>query len=247
MKQVLTGLLLAIGLGTGMGQAAHAQAANDTTAPRTVRVTGEGSVTAEPDRAVVRFGVVTQAEEAEAAREQNATASAEAMNTVRELGIPERQIQMETLRLQPQREYNREERRYEENGFEAIRQVVVELDSLDLLPTLVTRVVQRGANRLDGVHYDLQDRDAVRNEALREAASSAREKATLLAEALNARLGTVRQISEQSFDFPRPQARAFQAEAATADAAAPEPDAYAAGEIEVTANVQVVFDLVPGE
>ena len=243
MKHALMGLLVATGLWGWAGTGAHAQA--DTTAPRTVSVSGEGSATAEPDRATVRFGVVTQADEAEAAREQNAAAASRAMNTVRELGIPERQIQMETLRLQPRREYNREKRTYEERGFEAIRQVVVEVDSLDLLPTLIARVVQQGANRLDGVRYDVQDRDAVRNEALRAAATNARAKAQLLAETLGVRLGAVRQISEQRFDFPQPQFRALQAEAMAKADAEPEPDAYAGGEIEVSADVQVTFDLVP--
>lgn len=210
---------------------------------RTVTVQGEGTVTATPDQAVVRFGIVSEAETAEAARSQNATASRNAMNAVRDLGIAEAKIQMQGLRLQPQREYDRETRSYEERGFEATRQVVVEVDSLDRLPALVTRVVQQGANRLDGIQYELSDREAVRNDALRAAAETARAKAALLAESLGAELSEVLQINEQSFNFPQPMHRAEQsmAKAATADQAAPEPDAYAAGEIEVSASVQVTF------
>lgn len=213
--------------------------------PRTVTVQGEGTVTAAPDQATVRFGIVTEAETAEAARAQNARAAKNALNAVRNLGVAEDQIQMQRLQLQPRREYNRQTRAYEEKGYEARRQVVVELDSLEQLPTLVTRVVQQGANRLDGIQYALSDREAVRNEALRAAAQSARAKAQLLAETLGAQLGPVQQINEQSFDFPRPVYRAQRemAKAATADQAAPEPDAYAAGEIEVSASVQVTFEL----
>jgi uncharacterized protein YggE len=211
---------------------------------RTVTVQGEGTVTATPDQAVVRFGIVSEAETAEGARSQNATASRNAMNAVRDLGIAEANIQMQGLRLQPRREYDRETRNYEERGFEATRQVVVEVDSLEQLPALVTRVVQQGANRLDGIQYELSDREAVRNDALRAAAEHARAKAALLAETLGAELGEVLQINEQSFDFPRPVFRAEMAMAkASADQAAPEPDAYAAGEIEVSASVQVVFQL----
>lgn len=245
MKHLLIGALLAAGTWAWSGSAATRAQVDSAAVSRTVSVSGEGSVTVEPDRAIVRFGIVTQAEEPETARAENATAAGQAMNAVRDLGIPEQQIRVETLRLQPRREYNREKRVYEEHGFEAIRQVVVEVDSLTLLPTLVARVVQQGANRLDGISYDLQDRDAVRNEALEAAATDAREKARLLTETLGAQLGPVRQINERSFDFPRPQPRAFQAEAVAKADAAPEPDAYAGGEIEVTANVQVAFDLIP--
>ncbi len=221
-------------------------AAQDTPGPsRTVTVQGEGTVTAAPDQATVRFGIVSEAETAEAARAQNARASKNAMNAVRDLGIADGKIQMQRLQLQPRREYNRQTRTYEEKGYEATRQVVVEMDRLEQLPTLVARVVQQGANRLDGIQYELSDRDAVRNEALRAAAESARAKAQLLAETLGADLGGVLQINEQSFDFPQPVYRAQMemAKAASADQAAPEPDAYAAGEIEVSASVQVTFEL----
>mgnify|MGYP006285345635 CR=1 FL=1 len=211
---------------------------------RVVRVSGEGTVRAAPDRATVRFGIVSRAETAEAARSQNAAAAKSAMNAVRELGLAEEKIRMETLRLQPRREYDPETQTHEERGYEATRQVVVELEALEQLPRLVTRVVQRGANRLEGIDYGLQDRTAARNDALRQAAQDARQKAQLLAETLGAALGPVRQIDEQSFGFQPPSPRMeMQFAKSAADAAAPEPDAYAAGEIEVNATVQVTFAL----
>jgi uncharacterized protein YggE len=210
---------------------------------RTISVQGEGTVRVAPDRAVVRFGIVSEAETAEAARSQNADAAARAMNAVRDLGIPDNRIRMEALQLQPRREYNPETRQREDKGYEATRQIVVEVDSLDRLPVLVTRVVQEGANRLSGIQYDLSDRDAIRNDALREAAEAARAKADLLATTLGATLGPVQEIREQSFSFPRPMMRMEAAAMKTADQAAPQPDAYAAGEIEVSASVQVTFFL----
>lgn len=220
----------------------YAQEASDS--PRTVRVTGESSVSLAPDQATVRFGIVTQAETAEEARAQNATAAKGAMNTVRELGIADEKMRMASLRLQPRHEYNRDTQTHEETGYEATRQVVVVLSDLEQLPRLVTRVVQSGANRLEGIEYGLSDRTSVRNEALQKAARSAREKAELLAEALGATVGRVQQIREESFGFDDPSPRMEVQYAKSAqDQAAPEPDAYAAGEIEVRASVQVTFRL----
>ena len=221
----------------------HAQDASSP--PQTVRVSGEATVKAAPDQATVRFGIVSEATTAEDARVQNAKAAKRAMNAVRELDVPEEKMRMESLRLQPRREYNPQTKRHEEKGFEATRQVVVELSDLEQLPTLVARVVQQGANRLEGINYELSDRSSIRDEALRTAASNAREKARLLVGALDASLGPVQQITEESFGFdePQPRVRMQFSKSAQADAA-PEPDAYAAGEIEVTARVQVVFELV---
>jgi hypothetical protein len=219
----------------------HAQGSDSQ--PRTVRVSGEATVTAAPDQATVRFGIVSRAKTAEAARAQNAEAAKTAMNAVRELDVPESKMRMEMLRLQPRREYNPKTEQHEMKGYEASRQVVVEVSDLEQLPTLVTRVVQGGANRLEGIDYGLRDRTSLRNDALRQAAQNARDKAQLLASTLGTALGPVQQIDEQSFGFNEPSPRVqmkFSARAATEDAA-PEPDAYAAGEIEVSATVQVVF------
>ena len=240
IRSVVSALIVALAGGL---TAAPALAQSDDGPSRTISVQGEGTVNVAPDRAVVRFGVVSEAETAEAARSQNADAAARSMNAVRDLGIPDNRIRMEALQLQPRREYNPETRQREEKGYEATRQIVVNVDSLDRLSVLVTRVVQEGANRLSGIQYDLSDRDAVRNDALREAAEAAQAKADLLATALGASLGPVQQIREQSFSFPRPMMRMEAAAMKTADQAAPQPDAYAAGEIEVSASVQVTFAL----
>lgn len=222
------------------------QAQPDTSPPdRTVRVDGTATVSARPDQATVRFGIVSRAETAASARQQNAEAAKKAMNAVRQLEIPEGKMRMERLRLQPRREYNPKTKRHEEKGYEATRQVVVALSDLEQLPRLIARVVQQGANRLEGVDYGLTDRSSVRDEALTQAATNARDKAQLLATTLDVSLGSVRQITEQDFGYEAPKPygqKAFVTRSADAEAA-PEPDAYAAGEIEVTARVQVVFEL----
>ncbi|HMB94370.1 MAG TPA: SIMPL domain-containing protein, partial [Rhodothermales bacterium] len=96
---------------------------------------------------------------------------------------------------------------------------------------------------LDGVAYELDNRDAARNEALVNALTDAREKAMLMTSTLGVTLGPVQTINEQSFNFPRPMLQMARNEMAMSKDAMPEPEAYAAGEIEVTATVQVVFTL----
>lgn len=211
---------------------------------RAITVSGEGVVQAIPDKATVRFGIVTRHEDPEMARTENASTSKETLNAVRDLGVDQRKIRMETLRLQPVREYNPETRRPEDKGYEAARELVVEIVDLDILPNLIAKVVQHGANRLNGVTYGIQDREAIRDEALVEAVTRARSKALLMAETLNAELGMVMRIAEQSFSMPSPMVRMSDQTMMMAKAeAAPEPEAYAAGEMEVRAIVQVVFQM----
>jgi len=210
----------------------------------TVNVGGEGIVLVEPDRVTVRFGVVTRDDDPVKARQLNEEAAADALNAVRDLDVEERKIKVTVLQLNEMREYDRERRRQVPAGFQATRQVVVELDDLDKLPPLIARVTQHGANRLSGLSYDISNRNEVTNDALRKAVLNAKEKAMILTETLDVSLGKVIHISEEQFDFPRPMpVRAMVMDAPEAAPDMGTPEAYAAGEIEVKARVQVTFAL----
>ena len=215
------------------------------TETRRITVSGEGTITAIPDMATVRFGVVVRNMDPEEARRINAETAREAMNAIRELGIAESKLSLQTLRLQQVREYDSQTRTQVDKGYEASRDLVVTVDNLDLLPKLVTQIVQKGANRLNGISYGLNERDSVKNDALVQAIISAKNKAELMTSALGVDVGHVLQISEQSFSMPTPVLQMEsgpRAMMAKSDAA-PEPDAFAAGEIEVKAVVQVVFEI----
>lgn len=239
---VVSILLLTLAAYSSAPMTATAQDASS--APdRTVTVSGEGQASAAPDRATVRFGIVTRAQEAPAAREQNADAAARAMNAVRELGVDDEDLRMESLTLQRRTRFNPDTRQQEDLGYEATRQVVVDVTDLEMLPRLIARVVDRGANRLDGIQYELSDEASVRNEALRKAAENARDKARTLAETLGAELGPVRQINEQNFSAPRPQRMMAMDAMSAKQESDGNPDAYAAGRIEIDVTIQVAFEL----
>lgn len=218
-------------------------AQQDTLAQARVTVQGEGTISVDPDQAQVRFGVVTHHENPEEARARNARASATAMNRVRALGVPDSDMKLETLRLQPRQEYDQKNRRYVQVGFEAVREVVVTLNDLEKLPTLIAEIVQGGANRLNGVTYDIADRESVRQDALRAAALNARAKAELLVETLGGTLGAVWEINENGIQIPRPTYQLESMAMARSADAAPEPEAYASGQIDVLANVTVAFGI----
>ena len=62
----------------------------------------------------------------ERARARNAEVSRSAMNELRRMGIGERQIRLENLRIEPEHQYNPETRRSEQVGFQARREIRVQ-------------------------------------------------------------------------------------------------------------------------
>lgn len=224
-----------------IGQLALAPTAGAQDRPYTISVSGTAEIRTAPDMATVWFGVVTRDNHPDEARRLNEDAAAQAMNAVRALGIPDRDLRLETVQLQPLREYDPDRRIYREDGFEATRQVEVIVRDLEKLPELMAKVVSEGANRINSIQYGLEDKDAAELEALSQAARTAREKATVLAKELGWALGRAIQVNEQGVYVPQPR---MQMEMASVSAMAKDggnPDAYAAGELTVSASVTVVF------
>lgn len=212
----------------------------------TVTVSGQGTMKVSPDMATIWFSVVTHHELPDRARAQNAEASAAAMNAARNLGIEEKDLQLEGLQLAPRRVYDPDRRVYNQDGFEATRTVKVIVRDLDVLPDLVAAIVANGANQLNNIQYGLEDRESIELEALARAVNRAKEKATVMAAELGWALGKALTINEQGVSVPQPRMQ-MEAVAMMAKDEGGNPDAFAAGELDVRASVTVVFGLTEPE
>jgi uncharacterized protein YggE len=209
---------------------------------RSVTVSGTGILRVLPDMATVRFGVVTVDDNPENARAMNAQAAGESMNAIRSLGVEDRKMRLDVLRLEPNQVYDENLRRYVEKGFKAVREVSVILEDMDLLPALIASVVEKGANRIQGISYGLTSKRDEENKALKLAVEDARQRAYVMVKTLGSELGQVLRITEQGVDVPQPVLqfeRANMAQKTMASDATPE--AYSSGEIEIRASVILVF------
>lgn len=206
----------------------------------TITVSGQGLVSAPPDRAVVGLGVQTVAPTAAEALRRHEDDVARVLARVRSFGIADRQIQIEALQLGENYGPNGPD------GYRAFRVVSVTTDSLAAVPEIVASVVESGANQLTGIDYTLRSAAPYRDRALDEAVAQARAKAERMAAAAGATLGSVVAMREEGIGFVQsfrggpPAAPAV--EAVSLDA---EPGAYSAGSSQVQAGVVVQYRLVP--
>jgi len=205
-------------------------------APNTITVMGEGIVSAPPDRAVVRLGIMTQGRTAADALRDHEADMARVLQEVRSFGIADRQISIEALNLGdfygPQGP----------DGYQAYRVVAVTVDTLRIVPDLIASVVESGANRLDGVMYTIRDATAYEARALDLAMEKAQSKAARLARAAGRTLGPVVAVQEQGVGLVQPYERfAVQSVAMEEAAVAPEPGAYSAGSSQVRGAIVVRF------
>ena len=220
--------------------AAHAQQAEP---PRTIGVSGQGEVRAEPDRATVTLGVESRKPKLEDARAAVAKTVDAVLKLTRELKIDPKQVRSTRINVQP--EYNWGANNANERtliGYFVSRQVEVELHDLEKLGQLLERATDLGVNQMGDPRLDSSKRQDLVREALAKAVVDARQNAEVIAKAAGARLGNARTINANT-EFTQPPVPMVRAMAMEAKAAGGAP--YQSGEMTFNATVNVQYDLIP--
>lgn len=202
---------------------------------RTVDVSADASVTRAPDRAVVRLGVESTARTARAATAANAEAMTAVVDALEGLGIPSSAIRTESISLSPR--YARGDGEPTLTGYQATNRVSVRVDTIDRLGRVVDAAIAAGANRVEGIRFQIADPEAAYHEALERATAKARREAEVLARALGETLGPAIRVSTGGVRAPVSQAP--RPELLRAQAATP----VQPGELEVRAVVHITYRL----
>jgi uncharacterized protein len=211
--------------------------------PRTIMVSGQGEIQAEPDRASVQLGVESRKPKLEEARAEVAKTVEAALKLTRDLKIDPKYVRATRVNVQP--EYNWDDKARERHliGYYVSRQIEIDLRDLDKLGQLLERAFDLGINQVGDPQLDSSKRRELEREALAKAVQDARLNAEAVATAAGARLGSPRTISASSGFVPPPipMRNKAMAMAAESDAA----QSYQSGQMGFTGTVQVQYDLIP--
>ena len=207
-----------------------------------VRVTGDAKVTAKPDRVQIDIGVTTRAAQSQDAASQNARQVDAVLAAVRKATGPAAVLKTISYSLNPTYQYHPNGEEPTITGYSAVNVVQVTLDDLAKIGTVIDSATLAGANHVQGIQFTLRDQDAVRAEALRQAATRARAEADVLAAALALKVVRVLSVEENS---PRvvplhAYMGAPRSAAVTATATPVE-----AGTLDVTADVMLTVEVSP--
>jgi len=229
MKTTFAACLGSLVLGTSLSWAQGTPAVE----PPVVVVQGEGIVRAAPDQAFVRIGAEWRDRNPKDAQ----AASAEAMTAVQQriaaTGVPRDAVRTVTISLQQEFDYTGG--RQTPRGYVARNVVEVRVDDLARLGEVMDASVGSGATSIQGLRFDLKQRDATEREALRLAVADAMLRAEAAASGAKRAVDRVVRIAEGApVSVLRPEA-AFRVAAADQ----PTPTPVAEGEIEIRALVTV--------
>lgn len=213
------------------------QSAQAVTSPiRQITVVGQGEAKGAPDTASIQLGVQTEAPTAREALTNNNTQMEALVAKLKEQGIDSKDIQTSNIGIYP---------RYDNNGrsveaYQVSNSVTIRIRNITQTGALLDKVVDAGANNVNGISFLINDPTQLQQSARDAAIADARSRAEAMAKAAGVTLGQVLAISETIGQQPVPlMARA--ADMAGMGSAGSVP--VQSGEQSISAQVQVTFEL----
>jgi len=195
-----------------------------------------GTSTRAPDIATIGAGVVTQAAKARDAMTANATAMSATIAALKRAGVADRDIQTQSINLQPQYRYG-DNQPPVLTGYQASNRVSVRIRDMAGAGGVIDALVASGANQIDGPTLSVEHPETALDEARAKALATARTRADLYAKAAGLTVRRIVRISESDEAPPIVRPMAMMA-AKRADSTPVE-----AGEQELAVSLSVTFEL----
>lgn len=205
------------------------------TKPNRLTVTGEGTVTATPDEAIITIGVINESPNLSAAQKENTDKAAAVIQALISLGIPQSDIQTFVYRIEPQ--YNYENGQQIFRGYRVEHQLQVTVKDISKTGQVIDQAVAAGANSVSSIQFRVSNPNAFYNQALTIAIRNAQEKAISMARALQVTLQPVPVIVQELSQPLPPRPIPFQAAMLAQSAETP----IQPGENKIMATVKVEF------
>jgi uncharacterized protein YggE len=206
--------------------------------PQGVFVQGEGRISMAPDMATITLGVRQNAPTAQAAMAAMGDAISGILLALEAEGIDPQDQQTSRFYLTPVYSEARLEQGREVTGYEAGNAVTITVRDLDRLGEVLDAVIATGANDFNGLSFGLEDDTAAMEAARKAAVADAMTRARQLADAAGLRLGAVLQLSDSGAGRGPVMMDMGAARASMESAIAP-------GEVDITAQVSMVFAISP--
>jgi len=161
---------------------------------RTIAVNGTGSITASPDVAYINIGVHTENINPKDALSSNTSQAQDVVNAIKALGVAEEDIQTSNFSVYPGYEYGPNG---ETLGTKYIvdNTVYVTVRDLTQLGEMLQAVVSSGANNINGITFDILDKETLAAEARKKAVENARNQAQEIADAAGVELGELMYVN----------------------------------------------------
>ncbi|MFC1524132.1 SIMPL domain-containing protein [Thermodesulfobacteriota bacterium] len=217
-------------------------------APPLISVRGEARITAQPDQVTIVISVITQADTAAAAMDENTMKTGNIQMALKNIGLTDSEYQTGAFRIQPQWERNggRQDRPGPPMiaGYQVSNSLKVTTNKIPLIGTIIEAGIRHGADSVNSILFELADPRNIRLQAIELATKNGRAEAETAAAAAGLHLGPVRTLTiDETRLFSEDPGGYRRGRLAAHEGATAQPPSITPGEISVTARVRIDFEL----
>ena|SRR3989344_1364332 len=209
----------------------------------TINVNGQSTIKAEADEVSVYVGIETTEKTSEESKNANAKISDNVLVVLKTAGIPEGDIETSSYYIYP--EYDWSNNKQELVGYRTSNVLKITTKDFDKVGAIVDSSVDAGATTIQSINFELsQDKqNEVKTQAISKATEDAKVKAEATAQGLNARLGKVKTVTIQDYNYyPFPIYASAEGGAAL-DVKEVARTAIQPSSLDVSSTVNVVFEI----
>lgn len=199
-----------------------------------LKVEGVGVIKIQPDMAVLSLGVITQNLQLKIAQQENAEIIRKVINTLNDMGIPQRDIQTQAYIINPRYDYIEGKQVF--RGYEVIHTLGITVRDINKIGEIMDNAVQSGVNQVSGITFSIENPSIIYQQALEAAVDDAFMKAKTLGDKIGVIVSRVPvNMIEKKCEAITPKMPTILQSAGTVTQVQP-------GQIEVRAIIEAVFE-----
>lgn len=205
---------------------------------RTITVSADGKVFAKPDIGQISLSVTREAKTVSEAQKQSTEAINKIVAFLKGAGIEDKDIKTTNYNIYPKYDYYKGKQTF--IGYEVSQSLGIKIRNLEKSGDIIAGATDNGANIVGGLNFTIDDPDALKTEAQKQAIEKAETKAKELASNLGVRLKKLINFSENGYIPPIYYAKSAEALGMGGGSVSP---SIPTGENEITSNVSLTYEI----
>jgi uncharacterized protein YggE len=206
--------------------------------PRTLNVSGNGTIYLTPDIANIYIGVHTEDPVIATAVNNNNTQTQALVDALKNAGVAAKDIQTSNFSVYNTQSYDKLSGQPTGSSYAVDNTVYITVRDLSKLGSLLNTVVAAGANNINSITFDVADKTAAMAQARQKAMANASSLAAELAQTAGVKLGEIQNVS-YSDNSPMPYYGMGGGGAAAPNASVP----IQPGQTQISVTVSVTYTI----
>lgn len=153
---------------------------------RIMIVTGNGSISVQPDVVTIQFEIVTENMELQMAQTENSKRTNKVIQSLVNIGVPMGNIQTSGYTINPMFNYIDGNQVFK--GYQVVHRLTIEIHSINQAGVIIDTAVKNGVNQVSNIHFSVKNKQEYYQQALTTALKDATAKAIVVAKTMNLNL-----------------------------------------------------------